>query len=146
MVPALLLVLELLPLTPNGKVDRKALPAPETGAAAERVPPSTPEQHELAGLWREVLGVAEVGVDESFFDLGGHSLTGAQLLARIQRQFGVELPLKTLFEAPTIAGLAEVIAARQLEALGGEEGMALLADLESLSEDEIQALLAEEGP
>ncbi|HYY41714.1 MAG TPA: amino acid adenylation domain-containing protein, partial [Pyrinomonadaceae bacterium] len=107
MLPGTFVLLDALPLTPNGKVDRKALPAPEadTSAAANYRAPRTPVEEVLAGLWAGVLGVARIGVDENFFDLGGHSLLAAQLIARVRESFRIELPLRTIFETPTMAGL-----------------------------------------
>ena len=91
MVPAAIVVLEALPLIPNGKVDRRALPAPEYAADADRyVAPRTPVEEVLAGIWAEVLEVERVGVLDSYFDLGGHSLLIMRLLARIQATFDRE--------------------------------------------------------
>ncbi|HEX2188130.1 MAG TPA: amino acid adenylation domain-containing protein, partial [Longimicrobiaceae bacterium] len=107
MVPAALVVLDQLPLNANGKVDRAALPAPEHGAGAELVAPRTPTEEVLAGIWAEVLGVDQVGAGSSFFELGGHSLLATQVISRVRQAFGTEVPLRALFEAPTVAGLAE---------------------------------------
>ena len=118
MVPAAFVALDWLPLTPSGKLDRRALPEPRTeGAAAPRTPPRTPTGELLSGIWLEVLELpdeedaprAYVGVDENFFELGGHSLLATQVVARARQAFGVELPLRAVFEAPTLGALAERI-------------------------------------
>ncbi|HEX2295537.1 MAG TPA: amino acid adenylation domain-containing protein, partial [Actinomycetota bacterium] len=110
MVPAVSTPLEALPKTPGGKVDRAALAARDAGGTGTRgVTPRTPTEDLLASIWEGLLGIERVGVDESFFDLGGHSLLATQLVSRIRRAFGVSLPLRTVFEWPTIAGLAAVV-------------------------------------
>jgi amino acid adenylation domain-containing protein len=111
MVPSTFVVLPALPRTPNGKVDRKALPAPERGArpAGALVAPRTRTEEILAEVWKELLGLEQAGVEDSFFALGGHSLLGMQALSRVRQAFGVDLPLRELFEHPTVAGLAGLI-------------------------------------
>jgi len=115
MVPSAFVVLERMPLTPTGKIDRRALPAPEevktegeSGEAAFAAPRTRTEKR-LAEAWREVLRLERVGVNDNFFDLGGHSLLVTQLASRIRAGFGIELPMAAVFESPTLAALAAKI-------------------------------------
>ncbi|MBV9211697.1 MAG: AMP-binding protein, partial [Acidobacteria bacterium] len=120
MMPSAFVVLDALPVTPSGKVDKKALPAPDEAQAAresEQTQPRTAVEELLAHLWTEVLGIESGGTEDDFFESGGHSLLATQLLSRVRESFKVELPLRVLFEAPTIARLgAEVEAAMREQA------------------------------
>jgi thioesterase domain-containing protein/acyl carrier protein len=111
MIPAAFVVLERLPLAANGKVDRPALPEPPSAApsAATVVEARDDLERRLVQIWQTVLGVAPIGIRDRFFDLGGHSLLAVRLFARLQSELGVDLPLATLFEAPTIEGLATFV-------------------------------------
>ncbi|BBC66399.1 hypothetical protein MMRN_32950 [Mycobacterium marinum] len=109
MVPAAVMVVEGLPLTANGKLDRRGLPAPQFSGAAVYRGPRDEREAVLAGLFAEVLGVTQVGIDDRFFDLGGHSLSVTRLVARIRAELNVEVPIRAVFNAPTVAELAEWI-------------------------------------
>ncbi|MFE0461113.1 amino acid adenylation domain-containing protein [Kitasatospora sp. NPDC058965] len=134
MVPAQFAVLDALPLTPSGKVDRKALPAlARPVEQREYLAPRDPAEEAVAGFWCEVLGVDRVGVLDDFFALGGHSLLATRVLARIRAAFGIELPLRLLFEATTVADLADAVST------------AVEAEVAELTDDEVEALLAQKG-
>ncbi|HET7230087.1 MAG TPA: non-ribosomal peptide synthetase, partial [Longimicrobium sp.] len=150
MVPSAIVALERLPLTPSGKVDRRALPAPGLPAQDRYVAPRTRVEEVLADIWSQVLGVERVGVHDTFFDLGGHSLLATRIVSRVRATFGIELPLRAMFQSPTVAGLAE----RHFGGLAGPAGEPrarveaspnrLLAVIDELSEEELDRLLTSE--
>ncbi len=144
MLPAAFVGLERLPLTPNGKVDRRALPAPEADAfgAADETAPRNPEEETLVALWAELLGRPKIGIHDNFFDLGGHSLLATQLVARMQAALGPDITLRMVFEAPTVAGFADLLLRQRLESLGADDLAGMLGELEGLSDEDLQALLA----
>ncbi len=110
MVPSAIVTMNELPLTGNGKLDRRALPAPKSPIGKQETGwARTPVEEIVSGIWSEVLKVGQVGIDDNFFDLGGHSLLATQVIARVQGIFGVELPVRLVFEQPTVNGMAQAI-------------------------------------
>jgi len=149
MVPQDVVFLEALPLSPNGKLDRRALPPPDSlrpEMSADFVEPRTPVEEVLAGIWSEVFGLARVGAQDDFFELGGHSVTATQIVSRVQEVFPFGLPLRSLFENPTVAGLAGAI-----EVTGRQSGLDVAdvartwIEVSRLSEDDAMAMLAAKG-
>jgi amino acid adenylation domain-containing protein len=117
MVPSAFVTLPALPLSPNGKLDRKALPLPEQQAdAATFVAPRTDLEAQIARIWAGVLGVEQLGVHDDFFALGGHSLLATQVVSRLRESFGLDVPLRRIFDAPTVAQLAAYVASAQAAA------------------------------
>jgi acyl carrier protein len=134
-------------LGPSGKLDQAALPRPEEsdlGGHREYVAPQGELGNALAAIFAELLGVERVGADDDFFELGGHSLLATQVVARARSTFGVPLEVHALFTAPTVAALAEVIRSRQTPTEEDPELAALLLELEDLSDEEAEQLLAAE--
>jgi amino acid adenylation domain-containing protein len=122
MVPDAIMFLESLPLTPNGKLDRRALPAPDgIDDRQDYAAPRTPIEEVVAGIWAGVLRLERVGVRDNFFAIGGHSLLATQVVSRIRAEVGIELPLRALFEDPTVAGLATRVTAELLSAPAARE-------------------------
>ncbi len=127
MTPVAFVTLERFPLSPNGKVDRKNLPAPDyvrPELGRDYLEARTPAEEVIAGIWAEVLKLDQVGIEDDFFELGGHSLLATQVVSRIRQAFQVELPLRAMFEAPTVAGLAERTEILQRQ----KQGLAVTAD------------------
>jgi acyl carrier protein len=144
-LPASVVVLETLPLTPNGKVDRRALPPPDQARpelTTSYAAPSTAVEELLAAIWADVLGLERVGIHDNFFELGGYSLKAVQVMSRVREVCEVELPpLRTLFEAPTVADLARAISRRQIAQTDPAALDQLLAEITQLSQDELEATL-----
>src|SRR6185369_2679582 len=128
MVPATFVVLDSRPLTSNGKIDCASLPSPQPdNVLADPITPAiSPVEQNLSAIISDLLKVKEVGLDDDFFLLGGHSLLGTQLIARIRDSFGVEIPLRSLFEQPTVRGLA------------GEVERLLVDKINNMTEDDAQ--------
>jgi acyl carrier protein len=134
MVPTAWVYLEGLPLTPNGKVDRRALPPPDgtrPGMGAEFVAPRSPLEEMLVEIWTDVLGLERVGVHDNFFEVGGHSLNATQVIAQLHEELELELPLRSLFESPTIAELAVSVVQKMAEQAGEEALFEVLAEAEA---------------
>ena len=129
MVPSLIVPVDRLPLNANGKVDRRALPAPDAAGAAtdDFVAPRTPLEAQLAAIWADALKKERVGVTDTFFDLGGHSLLAIRILGRLSKELGVRLPLRALFEAPTVQQLAVLVAGQQAASPAGPARITRLA-------------------
>jgi len=144
MVPTSFVVLDALPLTTTGKVDRNALPTDQIGVEANEnyLAPQTPLEQVLAGIFSQILSLERVGVNDSFFDLGGHSLLATQILSRVRETFQLELPLRKLFKAPSVAGLAASILEDEAERERVERTAEILLKLAILSDEEVDDLLA----
>jgi SagB-type dehydrogenase family enzyme len=144
MLPSAIVVLESLPLNPNGKVDRKNLPMPETQSHRKetgyREPTSEIEQT-VADVWQEMLGHAQVGIYDNFFDLGGNSLIGVRMMNRLRKIFEVNLSMHLLFTMPTVEGIAELIKQEYVEILGDDELAEVLNNVSQISEEEARLLL-----
>src|SRR5688500_7573877 len=132
MLPSAFVEMDALPLSPNGKVDRKLLPAPD-GARPELeqafVAPRNEVEQTLANIWAEVLMLDVIGINDNFFDLGGHSLLATQVISRVQIAFNLELPLRAIFENPTVAGLGMTLVQAQADVAGEAELLRMLEEL-----------------
>jgi acyl carrier protein len=144
MLPSAFVFLDAMPLTPNGKSDRKALPAPDQNSAESAeayVAPRTPLEELIAEIWAEVLKVDELSIHDNFFDLGGHSLKATQVISRVREALRLDLSLRVLFEAPTVAELASRVEQSISKAGELEELARNMAEVEELSEEEIERQL-----
>ncbi|MFL5349026.1 MAG: non-ribosomal peptide synthetase, partial [Hyalangium sp.] len=133
MVPSSFVALETLPLTPNGKLDRNALPSPDRTSAETQEgfePPNGEIEQQIASIFAELLNLQQVGRNDSFFELGGHSLLATQAITRIHENFGVELPLREIFETPTVANLGKHVEAALASGVDPEELARMMAELE----------------
>jgi acyl carrier protein len=142
MIPSAVVFLEEIPLTPNGKIDRRGLPEPEQGRSqveAEYVGPRTEAEEMMAEIWAEVLGVERVGVFDNFFELGGHSLLATQVISRVRDVFELEVPLRKMFEEPTVSGMGEAVE-EEIRGMGE-----MLEELKGMTEEEVRALLEAEA-
>ena len=145
MIPSTLVLLDELPLTPSGKVDRRALPAPDQNRSElESVyqPPRTPTEETLVAIWGEVLKLDKVGIHDNFFDLGGHSLLATQIISRIRSAFSIDLPLRHMFESPTIAEIAIIITKNQAKRASEAELAQILCESDATTEKDTEKLLA----
>jgi acyl carrier protein len=147
MLPSAFVFLEALPLTPNGKVDREVLPPPDTSRpelSSTFVAPRTPIEETLAEIWTELLNLERVGIYDSFFDLGGHSLLAIQLISRVRGVLDVELPLRTLFEDPTVAGQALTVTQILIERDDKKETAQIVEEVKRLSGEALKTALSHE--
>jgi ubiquinone/menaquinone biosynthesis C-methylase UbiE len=148
MVPSAFVLLDEMPLTPNGKIDQRALPPPErirqaTDEVVTR--PDSPVEAVLADVWAEVLDLDHVSIHDNFFELGGHSLLAMMVISRVREVLQVELPLRSMFEAPTVAGFAALVLQDTDERASIERRAQILVELSELSENEVQSILAEKA-
>ncbi|WP_338846004.1 amino acid adenylation domain-containing protein [Massilia sp. W12] len=145
MTPDFCICMDNFPLTANGKLDRQRLPAPQLEAQdAIYQAPLEGVETQIAAIWCEILGLQRVSQQAHFFQSGGHSLLAVQLVIRVREQFGVDFSLRTVFEHPTLAAMADYVTAQQLAAYDQHSLLALQDHINQLSEDELLALLAEE--
>ena len=143
MIPSMFVLLESLPLTPNGKIDREALPLTDLETAF--VAPRTPVEQILVTIWCEILKLERVGIHDNFFELGGHSLLATRVVSRARNAFEMELPLRCLFENPTVGELAEAIMQSLADNAEPNRTADILTRIESLSDEEAECLLARQS-
>jgi acyl carrier protein len=147
-VPSRFVKLLALPRTASGKLDRRALPVPDRSRpdlSSSYLAPRNAIETELAALWGDILGIEPIGIDDDFFDLGGHSLAASRIIARVVQAFQVELPIKALFEAPTIAEMARIIERHAVTQASDVALNAMLSEIEAMTEGEAQRQLVEKS-
>jgi acyl carrier protein len=146
MLPSTFVIVDSMPLTETGKIDRSALPAPEEARpelAQKYIAPRSALEQVLAGIFAEILKVERVGIRDNFFELGGHSLLATQVTSRIRQLLSVNLPLRKLFEDPTVSGLAEAVSRDSGDRLRIERAAELLLHIAKMSEEEVACMLQE---
>jgi amino acid adenylation domain-containing protein len=143
MIPSVFVILDALPMTPNGKIDRRRLPELDNVRPALENPytlPRTPMERDLAAIWAEVLALDRVGVEDNFFDLGGHSLGAARILSRVDAEFNVDLPLKALFDRPTVVGMVQAILAEQASRMDEQRNDQVLSEVEAMADADVEKI------
>jgi acyl carrier protein len=146
MMPSQFIKLDTLPLTANGKIDRKSLPKPNQSRPELCTPYASPRnqaEEYLVRIWEDLLDVRPIGIDDNFFDLGGHSLAATRVVSRVIQQFQIDIPLQSLFQSPTVADMSAVVAAHQCNKVGESQLKTILDELASLSDAEAQQLVSE---
>ena len=150
MVPSVFVSMDALPLTPSGKLNRRALPAPSSHAQPEDVyaPPETDMHRKIVAIWSQVLAIDRIGIDSNFFNIGGHSLLATQVVSRLSDALGREVPLRWIFEKPTVRRLADTLASSEADApivppvVARREPDWSKIDTDKLSDAQVDALLA----
>jgi acyl carrier protein len=147
-IPNVFVHLKKLPLTLNGKINYQALPTLEEARRSMKrniVAPRTRTEETLAEIWSQVLGLESISIHDNFFELGGHSLLATRVVTRVREAFNVELPLRIIFEEPTVAGLALAVMGMEMEKESDEEIGQMMAELGMMSDEEIGEMLKREG-
>jgi len=143
-VPSAFVFLDALPLTSNGKLDRKALPAADQSSFESEqgfVAPGNAMEEQIAEIWADILKLEKVGIHDNFFDLGGHSMKATQVISRVREELRVDLPLRVLFEAPTVAELAATVGQSIANSGDLEDLVRSLGEVEALHDEEIERKL-----
>jgi acyl carrier protein len=151
MLPSTFVWMDALPLTPSGKLNRRALPPPDSRQQPEDVyaPPETDLQKQIATIWNQVLGIEKIGIDSNFFNIGGHSLLAMQVISRLSDSLNLDIPLRLMFEKPTVRGFAEAVTDLQTGAkerhlprlVPVRQPDAPSINLEQLTDEEVAALI-----